>query len=96
MLLEAGLARTLISTLAYAPRPVADRMGRACANLLDTAIPRLRRIADQNLARAWPDRDAEWRKQTIDGVFGSIGRLLVDLREIPADHKSERRRLDSL
>ncbi len=72
-----------ISTLAYAPRPVADRMGRACANLLDTAIPRLRRIADQNLARAWPDCDAEWRKQTIDGVFRSIGRLLVTFARFP-------------
>lgn len=58
-------------------------MGRACANLLDTAIPRLRRIADQNLARAWPDCDAEWRKQTIDGVFRSIGRLLVTFARFP-------------
>ncbi len=81
--LEAGLARTLITTLAYAPRPIADRLGQACANLLDTAIPRLRRIADRNLALAWPDRDAEWRKQTIDGVFRSIGRLLVTFAKFP-------------
>jgi Kdo2-lipid IVA lauroyltransferase/acyltransferase len=80
---EAGLARTLIATLAYAPRPVADITGHACAKLLDTAIPRLRRIADRNLARAWPDRGPEWRKQTIDGVFRSIGRLLVTFAKFP-------------
>ena len=80
---EAGLARILIATLAYAPEPVADRIGQACATLLDTAIPRLRRIADQNLARAWPGRDDEWRKQTINGVFRSIGRLLVTFAKFP-------------
>jgi Kdo2-lipid IVA lauroyltransferase/acyltransferase len=81
--LEAGLARSLIAFLGHAPKPVADRTGQACAKLLDTAIPRLRRIADRNLALAWPDRNAEWRKQTIDGVFRSIGRLLVTFAKLP-------------
>jgi len=81
--LEAGLARLLILSLAYSPRPVADWMGARCANLLDLAIPRLRRIADQNLSRAYADRDAVWRRQTIDGVFASIGRLLVAFARFP-------------
>jgi KDO2-lipid IV(A) lauroyltransferase len=58
-------------------------MGQACAKLLDTAIPRLRRIAGRNLTLAWPDRGAEWRKQTIDGVFRSVGRLLVTFAKFP-------------
>ncbi len=69
--------------LAYAPEPLAERLGQACGKLLDAAIPRLRRIADQNLTLAWPERDAEWRKQTIDGVFQSIGRLLVTFAKFP-------------
>ena len=85
---EAAFARTLIATLAYAPKAVADRIGQSCARLLDTAIPRLRRIADRNLALAWPDRNAEWRKQTIDGVFRSIGRLLVTFAKFPQITKS--------
>jgi KDO2-lipid IV(A) lauroyltransferase len=50
---------------------------------MDSAIPRLRRIADRNLTLAWPDRTSEWRKQTIDGVFRSIGRLLVTFAKFP-------------
>jgi hypothetical protein len=46
---EAGFARLLIVSLAYSPRPVADWLGARCAHLLDLAIPRLRRIANQNL-----------------------------------------------
>jgi KDO2-lipid IV(A) lauroyltransferase len=81
--LEAGLARLLILLLAYSPRPVADWLGAQSANLLDLAIPRLRRIADQNLSRAYADHDAAWRGRTIDGVFASIGRLLVAFARLP-------------
>jgi KDO2-lipid IV(A) lauroyltransferase len=81
--LEAGLARILILTLEYSPRPVADWLGALCANLLDRAIPRLRLIADRNLAFAYPDRDAAWRHRTIDGVFASVGRLLVAFARLP-------------
>jgi len=91
--LEAGLARLLILLLEYPPRPVADWLGARCANLLDLAIPRLRRIADQNLSRAYtdvvyPDKNAAWRRQTIDGVFASIGRLLVAFARLPRIKKS--------
>ncbi len=81
--LEAGLARLLILSLAYPPRPVAEWLGARCANLLDLAIPRLRRIADQNLGFAYPDAGATWRSRTIDGVFASIGRLLVAFARFP-------------
>jgi KDO2-lipid IV(A) lauroyltransferase len=69
--------------MAHSPRPLADRIGQACAKLLDTAIPRLRRIADRNLTLAFPEGNAEWRKQIIDGVFRSIGRLLVAFARFP-------------
>jgi KDO2-lipid IV(A) lauroyltransferase len=81
--LEAGVARILIAALEYSPRPLADWLGARCANVLDLAIPRLRRIADGNLTFAYPDRDAAWRRRTIDGVFASIGRLLVAFARLP-------------
>jgi Kdo2-lipid IVA lauroyltransferase/acyltransferase len=86
--LEATLARLVIATLAQAPRPLADRMGIACARALDRIIPRLRKIANRNLTRAYPDRDAAWRTQTIDGVFASIGRLLVAFARLPQINKT--------
>jgi KDO2-lipid IV(A) lauroyltransferase len=81
--LEAGLARTVVGTLEYAPRPVADWLGGFLAGVLDIAVPRLRRSAEINLTFAWPDRDAAWRAKTIDGVFRSIGRLLVAFARFP-------------
>ena len=81
--LEASIARLVIGSLEHSPKPVARRLGLAYAALLDRAIPRLRRIAERNLSLAWPDRDAAWRRQTIDGVFESIGRLLVAFARFP-------------
>jgi Kdo2-lipid IVA lauroyltransferase/acyltransferase len=81
--LEAVLARGLIVSLEYSPRPVADWLGARCAQLLDFAIPRLRRIADRNLSLAYPEHDEAWRRRTADGVFASIGRLLVAFARMP-------------
>ncbi len=81
--LEAGVARVFIGSVEYAPRPVADWLGHAAARILDLAIPRLRRIADRNLTLAYADRDAAWRRRTADGVFESIGRLLVAFARFP-------------
>jgi Kdo2-lipid IVA lauroyltransferase/acyltransferase len=80
---EAALARILILTLEVTPRPVADSLGGLMARVLDRAVPRLRRIADRNLAMAYPDRDAAWRRRTVNGVFASVGRLLVALARLP-------------
>jgi Kdo2-lipid IVA lauroyltransferase/acyltransferase len=80
---EAALARILILTLEVTPRPVADSLGGLMAQVLDRAVPRLRRIADRNLAMAYPDRDAAWRRRTVNGVFASVGRLLVALARLP-------------
>ncbi len=86
--LEARVARVLIATLEYSPRPVADRLGAGCAKLLDLTIPRLRRIADRNLRLAYPENDESWRGRTINGVFASVGRLLVAFARMPRITKS--------
>ena len=85
---EAGLARALVFALEYTPRTVADRLGRACALLLDAVVPRLRQTAYTNLAFAYPDKDDEWCTQTVDGVYRSIGRLLVAFARFPRIDKS--------
>jgi KDO2-lipid IV(A) lauroyltransferase len=86
--LEAALARLLLIKLEYAPRPVADWVGHTYAKLLDRAVPRLRRTAMRNLEMAYPDRDASWRSEVVDGVFASIGRLLVGFARFPQINKS--------
>ena len=85
---EAVLARALVFALEHAPRTKADALGLGCARLLDTVAPRLRQTAYTNLTFAYPERDAAWRQRTVDGVYRSIGRLLVAFARFPIIDKS--------
>jgi len=78
-LLEYSLALGVLKTLEYSPRPVAWRLARAYTNLLDRAIPRLRKTALRNLALAFPEKTAAERAAIADGVFRSIARLIFTL-----------------
>lgn len=78
----------LVAFLEKAPRPVADWTGLLCARILDKALPRLRGVADRNLTLAIPDKDAAWRRQTIDGVYRSLGRLIVAFARFPRINQS--------
>jgi Kdo2-lipid IVA lauroyltransferase/acyltransferase len=80
---EAALARAVIGSLAATPLPTAHWLANRYARLLDRAIPRLRRIAERNLTLAYPEKDADWRTKTIDGVFASVARLLVTFARFP-------------
>jgi KDO2-lipid IV(A) lauroyltransferase len=52
--------------------------------LLDAAIPRLRRVARQNLAMALPEFTPQRHAGIVDGVFRSIARMLVCFAKFPA------------
>ena len=86
--MEAGLACALTGTLEVTPRPVADAIGLGCARLLDLLAPRLRQTAYKNLTFAYPQSDAAWRRGIVDGVYQSIGRLLVAFARFPRIDKS--------
>ncbi len=77
---EYAAAVVVLKSLEYAPRPLAERLARFYAGLLDRAIPRLRRVAKRNLAFALPGADHE---RIVDGVFESIARLLVSFAKFP-------------
>ncbi len=66
---------------------MAERLGYAYARALDLALPRLRRVALRNLEMAYPDRTASERRKIADGVFRSIGRLLVTFARFPSIHE---------
>jgi KDO2-lipid IV(A) lauroyltransferase len=78
-ILEYWLARAILALLEFTPLPVANALGRACARLLDLAVPRLRRIARRNLELAGLKNG----DVIINGVFESIGRLLVAFARFP-------------
>ena len=76
---EYWAALCALKSLEWSPRPVAERLARGYARLLDLAIPRLRRVAVRNLQLALGRADP----RIIDGVFRSIARLLVTFAKFP-------------
>ena len=82
------LAYSLVAALRFLPRAAAENAAFGAAKLLDKAVPRLRRIARQNLAMALPELDAAKREQIVDGTFRSIGRLLLAIARFPSLHAS--------
>jgi|SRR5215471_16952733 len=80
---EYGLAWLALHSLANTPLPVSNLLARAYARVLDLALPRLRRVALENLAMALPRTDARDRTRIVDGVFRSISRLLVAFARFP-------------
>jgi KDO2-lipid IV(A) lauroyltransferase len=83
--IEYAAALTILKSLEYAPRPVAERLARFYAGLLDRGIPRLRRVALRNLSFALPEADGP---AIVDGVFQSIARLLVAFAKFPSIKKA--------
>lgn len=82
--IEYAIAATLLGTLRRVPGPLASRFARAAVLLMDLAVPRLRRVAMQNLSFAFPEFEPEQRERIADGVFASIARLLVALARFPS------------
>ncbi len=83
-LVEYGLALAALKSLEWTPLPVAQRLGNLYARALDRAAPRLRRVAQRNLAMVMPETAPERRAEIIDGVFRSIGRVLVSFARFPS------------
>jgi KDO2-lipid IV(A) lauroyltransferase len=81
---EYWLALGALKSLQLAPRPVAERLARCYAGLLDRAVPRLRQVALRNLELAMPEKDAAERRRIADGVFHSVARLILALARFPS------------
>ncbi len=77
------IALALVGMLRRLPLRVAAALAGVCGRLLDLALPRLRRTAMSNLAMAMPELDPQRRKAITDGVFESIGRVLLAFARFP-------------
>jgi KDO2-lipid IV(A) lauroyltransferase len=84
---EYCLAIAVLQSLAIAPLPLAWRLGHAYARLLDLVLPRLRQVAMRNLSLAMPELTEAGRAGIVNGVFRSIGRLLVSFAKFPSISK---------
>jgi Kdo2-lipid IVA lauroyltransferase/acyltransferase len=77
--IEYLIAKFLLWSLAHAPLGLA----RFYTELLDLAIPRLRRTAMRNLELAYPEKSAAERRAITDDVFRSIARLIWVFARFP-------------
>jgi len=84
---EYALARVAVATLQYTPFGIANCLGNLYAQLLDRSVPRLRRVALRNLEFALPGLTAARHREIVDGVYRSIGRLLVAFARFPSIDK---------
>jgi KDO2-lipid IV(A) lauroyltransferase len=81
--IEYGLAWVALNSLAYTPLPVSNFLAQSYARVFDRVLPRLRRVAMENLAMALPETTPRDRERIVDGVFRSIARLLVAFARFP-------------
>lgn len=78
------VASSLIGLLRVLPLRASEALARAITRTLDMALPKLRRVAKQNLSFALPEVAAGARDQIIDGVFRTIARMLVAVARFPS------------
>lgn len=78
------LAASLLSLLRLLPLSASYALARGIARVLDLAVPKLRRVAGQNLSFAFPEKSQTERSHIIDSVFRTIARMLVALARLPS------------
>ena len=74
----------ILASVRRMPLSLAHVASRGCVRCFDAAVPKLRRVAERNLAMALPGADAQ---RIIDGVFASIARMLVAFSRFPDLHR---------
>jgi KDO2-lipid IV(A) lauroyltransferase len=82
--LEYVLAAALVALLRVLPLRMSYRVGYAVAGVLDLLLPKLRRVAARNLAMAFPGLTDAERSRIIEGVFRTVGRVVVALARFPS------------
>jgi len=80
---EYAIAAALLGLLRAVPLRVAYRIGYAGARFLDFLLPKLRKVAARNLAVVCPELSLAETRRITDGVFRTVGRLLVALARFP-------------
>ncbi len=76
--LEYYVVRAGVFALGILPRPAARAVGAGLGALIYHALPRLRRVGEQNLALAYPDKPPAERQAILRGVYRSLGWQLAE------------------
>jgi KDO2-lipid IV(A) lauroyltransferase len=82
--LEAAGLRFLSWCFCRLPHRAAVHAGDALGRFVAVAVPLRRRVADANLARAFPDLDAAARRAILGRFYRHLGRMLAEFLRSPA------------
>jgi KDO2-lipid IV(A) lauroyltransferase len=85
---EYAIAAALLGLLRAVPLSTSYRIGDVVARLLDLLVPKLRQVAARNLSMAFPELPLAEHRRITDGVFRTVGRMLVALARFPSINKS--------
>jgi Kdo2-lipid IVA lauroyltransferase/acyltransferase len=77
------LVWTAVKLLALPPRRVARKIGAMVGWLALMLTPRLRRVGDQNLRLAFPEKTAPEREQILRKLYRNLGWLLAEFCQMP-------------
>jgi KDO2-lipid IV(A) lauroyltransferase len=77
--LELAAIQVLTAVVRLVPASLVERVGGLVGGLAYLVDRPHRRIAEQNVASAFPARSAADRQQIVRGAFGHFGRLLLQL-----------------
>jgi KDO2-lipid IV(A) lauroyltransferase len=89
---ETLLLRGAAGALAALPRPAALACGAALGSGLG-AVGLRARVARDNLARAFPERDATWRARVLREHYRELGRVAADYARMPQLVRGPRERV---
>lgn len=76
--------RALVAALSVLPQSIRVGLFAALFRLVFAVVPRVRNTIEQNLAIAFPDKDAAWRKEITRKNATEMGRLLADTVRLPS------------
>jgi KDO2-lipid IV(A) lauroyltransferase len=81
--LEYAAVRAILKTLAVLPRGMARAFAASVAQTFYAMLPKLRRTAEFNLRLAFPEWDAERRKEVIRGMVRNLGWMAAEFARFP-------------
>lgn len=79
-----GLVRALVAALSLLPQSARVALFGGIFRVAFAVIPRVRTTIEKNLAIAFPDKDAAWRRAITRKNATEMGRLLADTVRLPS------------
>src|SRR5262245_6001589 len=86
------LLRSLAGVLGALPRGTASACGAALGSLAG-ALGVRRKVAEENLARAFPEQDERWRARVLAEHYRELGRVAADYARLPELVRAPRERV---